>query len=153
MCRGAQIKPCRLQKHGAALLILLCRQALPPATHPSPHVTSLTFCLPLRLRKISPHPTPAQLGTHTPSLPSVKMATVKRGDILHKNTSRGRPPKPDKERKQKQRQAYQWRDARRVYLAGSFERWRKLRGRLQLKDSSLAWHLLETHDKGCDRCR
>ena len=82
-----------------------------------------------------------------------KMATLKRSDILRKHSSRGRPPKPEKERQLKQRAAYQWRDARRIYLAGSFERWRKLRSRLQLKDSSLAWHLLETHDKGCYNCR
>ncbi|KAL8623220.1 hypothetical protein ACOMHN_041912 [Nucella lapillus] len=81
------------------------------------------------------------------------MATLKRNDILRKHTNRGRPPKPVKERQLKQRAAYQWRDARRIYLAGSFERWRKLKTHLRLvKDSSLAWHLLETHDKGCNEC-
>lgn len=83
-----------------------------------------------------------------------KMATIRRTDIIQKKFSKGRPPKTDRERINRRQEAYKWRDARRVYLASSFDRWRKLRSTLKMKDSSLAWHLMEAHEKSsCSLCR
>ncbi|KAH9488030.1 hypothetical protein Btru_066721 [Bulinus truncatus] len=82
------------------------------------------------------------------------MATIRRTDIIQKKYSKGRPAKPERERLQKRQEAYKWRDARRIYLASSFDRWRKLRSTLKMKDSSLAWHLMEAHEKSqCSYCR
>ncbi|XP_005092205.1 uncharacterized protein LOC101861939 [Aplysia californica] len=81
------------------------------------------------------------------------MASIRRTDIMHKRLSKGRPAKNERDRIIKRQEAYKWRDARRVYLADSFDRWRKLRSTLKLKDSSLAWHLMEAHEKGqCASC-
>ncbi|CAL1543893.1 unnamed protein product, partial [Lymnaea stagnalis] len=83
-----------------------------------------------------------------------KMATIRRTDIIQKKFSKGRPAKSERERTNRRQEAYKWRDARRIYLASSFDRWRKLRSTLKLKDSSLAWHLMEAHEKGpCSLCR
>ena len=82
------------------------------------------------------------------------MASIRRTDIMHKRLTKGRPVlKTDRERINKRQEAYKWRDARRVYLADSFDRWRKLRASMKLKDSSLAWHLMEAHGKSqCATC-
>uniref|UniRef100_A0A2C9LKL6 Uncharacterized protein n=1 Tax=Biomphalaria glabrata TaxID=6526 RepID=A0A2C9LKL6_BIOGL len=82
------------------------------------------------------------------------MATIRRTDIIQKKYSKGRPAKSKREITHKRQEAYRWRDARRVYLASSFDRWRKLRSTLKLKDYSLAWHLMEAHEKSqCSLCR
>ena len=82
-----------------------------------------------------------------------KMASIRRTDTLHKRLTKVRPGKTERERIVKRQEAYKWRDARRVYLADSFDRWRKLRSSLKLKDSSLAWHLMEAHEKRkCESC-
>lgn len=83
-----------------------------------------------------------------------KMASIRRTDIMQKKYPKIRPGKSERERLYKRHEAFRWRDTRRVFLAGSFDRWRKLRSALKLKDSSLAWHLMEAHEKGhCTLCR
>ncbi|XP_046576110.1 LOW QUALITY PROTEIN: uncharacterized protein LOC124284094 [Haliotis rubra] len=64
----------------------------------------------------------------------------------------GRPRKPLHEKRRKQQEATKWRDARRVYLGNSYDRWKKLKSRIGLKDCSLAWHLMEAHDSHCVEC-
>ncbi|CAG5130868.1 unnamed protein product [Candidula unifasciata] len=82
------------------------------------------------------------------------MASIRRTDIMQKKYSKGRPAKSERDKIYKRQEVYKWRDLRRVYLASSFDRWRKLRSSLKLKDSSLAWHLMEAHEKGyCTFCR
>ena len=82
-----------------------------------------------------------------------KMASIRRTDIMHRRLSKGRHSTTKREKILKRQEAYKWRDTRRVYLADSFDRWRKLRCSLNLKDSSLAWHLMEAHGKSqCASC-
>ncbi|ESO86493.1 hypothetical protein LOTGIDRAFT_235314 [Lottia gigantea] len=80
------------------------------------------------------------------------MAATITADMKSCHRQLGRPPISDTDKKQRQQEAYKKRDASRVYLASSYERWKRLGGQLGLKDSSLAWHLMEAHANNCDEC-
>ncbi|GFO25820.1 hypothetical protein PoB_005232500 [Plakobranchus ocellatus] len=84
------------------------------------------------------------------------MASIRRNNTLHRRhicyKYKCRPVKLD--RMQNELNEKRHRIVRQVFLASSFDRWRKLRSTLKLKDSSLAWHLMEAHEKGeCSSCR
>ncbi|XP_041369792.1 uncharacterized protein LOC121383761 [Gigantopelta aegis] len=80
------------------------------------------------------------------------MAAMPSTDMNYKLQQKRKLLRPDRDKKSRQQEAYKWRDARRVYLAGSFDRWKRLRSKLGLKDSRLAWHLLEAHVNHCVEC-
>ncbi|XP_050396900.1 uncharacterized protein LOC126815353 [Patella vulgata] len=80
------------------------------------------------------------------------MAATTTADMKSRHRQLGRPPKCDTDKRQRQQEAYKKRDASRVYLASSYDRWKRLGGKLGLKDSSLAWHLMEAHATNCDEC-
>lgn len=94
-----------------------------------------------------------ELGQSAQTLPT-KMAAMEDGKPSEQTQFPrvGRPRKPLHEKRRRQQEATKWRDARRVYLGNSYDRWKKLKSRIGLKDCSLAWHLMEAHDSHCVEC-
>ena len=88
-----------------------------------------------------------------------KMASIRRNDTLHRRHGwhrccnyKSRPSKLEADGSKLN--ARKFKIVKRIFLASSFDRWRKLRSSLKLTDSSLAWHLMEAHENGeCITCR